>query len=440
MKLGKKDILITGLALLAMFLGAGNLIFPPKLGLQAGGSFWPAIFGFIITGVGLPLLGVTAVAKAGGDLELLANRVNPLFSKIITTIVILSIGPMLAIPRTAATTFEVGVAPFLGTTDPATVKMALAVTTLIFFLITLLFVLKPTKILDSVGSILTPFLILFLGIIIFKGISSPLGVASKATLVSPFTKGFLEGYNTMDALASVIFGLAIANSIKGKGIEDKKEVAKVTISAGIIAAIGLSAIYLGISYIGSTTGTLFTGDNPGQLLSFVVDSLLGSTGKLVLALTMALACLTTSIGLVASCGSFFNRLTKGKVSYNTICIITVLISAILANMGLSKILEVSAPLLVTVYPIIIVLVVISLFDGLFKGNRAVYIISITGTVILSLTNLIYSIGTNMGLNLNFIKNALSVLPLYDKGLEWIIPAFLLALVANFVKPSNSSHY
>lgn len=436
MRLSNRDILVTGFALLAMFLGAGNLIFPPVLGLQAGENLWPAIFGFIITGVGLPLLGITAVAKAGGDLELLANRVNPMFSKIITTIVILSIGPMLAIPRTAATTFEVGVAPFLNTSEPTELKIALAITTLVFFFIVLLFALKPTKILDSIGKILTPILVVFLGIIIYKGVSSPIGVTTNSTLASPFTYGFLEGYNTMDALASVIFGIAIANAIRGKGIKDKAEVAKATILAGIIAAVGLSSIYIGIGYIGSTTGGLFTGENPGQLLSFIAESLLDSTGKIVLALTMTVACLTTAIGLVASSGSFFNRLTKNKVSYNTVCILTILVSALLTNMGLSKIIEVSGPLLATVYPVIIVLVIVSLFDDLFDGNRMVYRVPIIATIILALAKLVFSVAIKMGVNLAFIEKALSILPLYEEGLEWMLPALVLAIAASFIKTKN----
>ena len=429
MQLSKKEILVTGLALLAMFLGAGNLIFPPMLGQQAGGDLWLAIFGFVATGVGLPLLGVTAVAKAGGDLEYLANRVHPTFSKIITSIVVLSIGPLLAIPRTAATTFEVAIAPFLQ--NPG--SQALAITTVVYFIITLLFVLRPSKVVDEVGKFLTPLLMLFIAIIVFKGVSSPLGEIGISQYDSPFTKGFLEGYNTMDALASVIFGMVIVNAIKAKGIQDNNEIARVTTWAGVIAAIGLSAVYLGLAYIGATTGSAFKGDNPGQMLSFITDALLGSAGKVIIALTITLACLTTSIGLVASCGNFFSRLTKNRLSYNTVCIITVLISALLANMGLAKILEVSVPLLVTVYPIIIVLVLLSLFHNLFKGNRNVYLATITGTSIIVLASLIQTISAKFGWQFVSLNKLMALLPLQDQGLGWIIPAILTMLLGLFMR-------
>lgn len=435
MKLSRKDILVTGLALFAMFLGAGNLIFPPSLGQQAGSDLWWAILGFVATGVGLPLLGVTAVAKAGGDLELLGNRVHPLFGKLITAIVVLSIGPLLAIPRTAATTFEVAIAPFLQSTID--IKIALAITTIIFFSITLAFVLRPSKIVDNVGKVLTPFLILFLAAIIIKGIISPAAGISTGTYTTPFTQGFLEGYNTMDALASVIFGLVIANAVRAKGVTDNNEIAKVTIWAGIIAAIGLGSVYIGLAYIGATTGNTFTGDNPGQMLSYVTEVLLGSTGKIIIGLAMTLACLTTAIGLVATSGNFFSRLTNNKVSYNTVCLITALVSAILANMGLAKILEVSVPLLVTVYPVVIVLVLLSIFNNLFGGNRNVYIGTVGTTVVITLANLITSLSSNFGVQLGALEKILSLLPMQDQGLGWILPAVIIAVVCMFIKSKES---
>ncbi|MGF7184650.1 LIVCS family branched-chain amino acid:cation transporter [Desulfitispora alkaliphila] len=417
-----KQVFVTGLALLAMFLGAGNLIFPPMLGLQAGDDLWPTILGFILTGVGLPLMGVAAVAKADGDLEHLANRVHPLFSKIITVAVILLIGPLLAIPRTAATTFEVAVNPFWN----GYTQIGLLSTTVLFFLITLFFVLRPTRLLDNIAKILTPFLVLFLGIIIVKGVLSPAGQMGPGQFATPFSQGFLEGYNTMDALASVIFGLVIVNSIKAKGITDRDLVAKITIGAGVIAAIGLSAIYIGIGYIGATTGTLYTGDNHGQMLSFVTATLLGSTGQMVIAVAMTLACLTTSIGLVASCGAYFSRLTNNRVSYNQVCLLTVLVSASLANLGLAKILEFSVPLLITIYPIIIVLILLSLFHGLFQGKKSVYVASISVTTALTGINLI---GT--WFNVNWIGDTMALLPLAGQGLEWMLPALIFALFAFF---------
>lgn len=432
MKLTNKEIFVTGLALLAMFMGAGNLIFPPMLGQAAGQDLWWATLGFVVTGVGLPLLGVTAVAKAGGDLEHLGNRIHPLFAKIITTIVVLCIGPLLAIPRTAATTFEVGIAPFIVNQNEQSIALGLAITTVIFFAISLFFVLRPTKLIDSVGKILTPLLLLFLTIIIIKGFLSPTSSMGVSQYETPFITGFLEGYNTLDALAAVIFGLVIANALRAKGLTDNNEIAKVTTYAGVIAAIGLGSVYVGLSYIGATTGSSYTGSNHGEMLSFVSETLLGSSGKIIIGVAMALACLTTAIGLIATSGSFFSRLTKNAVSYNTCCIITTLVSALLANMGLAKILEISVPLLVAVYPVIIVMVTLAILHDLFKGSKTVYVWSVYTAVVMSLVCVVDSFGI---INLSSI---LAFLPLYDQGLAWVVPTALVTIISLFFKGSDAA--
>lgn len=436
MKFSKQDLLITGFALLAMFFGAGNLIFPPMLGLQSGENLFWGLFGFIITGVGLPFLGVTAVAYAGGDLELLANRVNPTFSKIITTISILCIGPLLAIPRTAATSFEVAIVPLLNSPNPNTIQIALLITTLIYFGITLFFVLKPTDLLNNLGKILTPLLLIFLGIIIFKGIMNPLGSFAQGTYTNPFAQGFLEGYNTMDAIASVIFGMIIVKGITAKGIKNNSEIAKITMLAGLIAALGLAFIYIGLAYIGATTGSNFTGNNHGGMLSYLSEALLGNAGKIVMGLAITLACLTTAIGLVASCGEYFSRLSNYKLSYNTIAIITTLVSFILANMGLAKILAISVPLLEFVYPIIIVLIILALFHNFYKGKKLVYQLTIGVTTTLVLIDSIYKICTSLGINLGVVGQILNYLPLYQLGFAWVIPAVVSVILALIIKTES----
>jgi len=434
MKYGSKDILITGFALLAMFFGAGNLIFPPMLGLQSGEQLPWALLGFIITGVGLPFLGVTAVAKAGGDLEILANRVHPAFSKIITTISVLCIGPLLAIPRTAATTYEVAIAPVTQSYNP---QLMLLLTSAVFFTLALFFVLKPTRILDNVGKILTPIMLIFLAVIIFVGIKSPLADFGPNTYANPFSQGFLEGYNTMDAIASVIFGMIIVKGIKDKGGTNNSQIGRMTIMAGSIAALGLGFIYIGLAYIGATTGTLFTGTNHGQMLIFLSESLLGAAGRAIIGVVMALACLTTAIGLVASCGEYFSRLFNYRVSYNTVAIITTLISFVLANMGLANILKISVPLLEFVYPIIIVLILLALFHNVFKGRRSVYVWTV-GTIVIYVTlDFIYDMGALVGLDFGFIQQMLNILPFYKIGLGWFIPAVLALCISFFLTPKKA---
>lgn len=432
MKLSHKEIFVTGLALFAMFLGAGNLIFPPMLGQAAGQDLWWATLGFVVTGVGLPLLGVAAVAKAGGDLEQLGNRVHPVFAKIITTIVVLCIGPLLAIPRTAATTFEVSIAPFMANQTEQSLTIGLVITTIVFFGLSLFVVLRPTKIVDNLGKILTPALIIFLAIIIIKGFLSPAGTIGESKYEAPFITGFLEGYNTLDALAAVIFGLVIANSVRAMGVSDNNEIAKVTTIAGVIAAIGLGSVYVGLSYIGATTGSIYTGSNHGEMLSFVSEVLLGFTGKVVIGVAMALACLTTAIGLIATCGSFFSRLTKNAVSYHKVCIITTLVSAVLANMGLAKILEISVPLLISVYPVVIVLVLLAIFHNLFRGSKTVYVWSVSTAVIFSLATLIDMLG------IVSLSGIMGFLPLQNHGLGWVVPTALVTFVSLFFRGSEST--
>lgn len=422
----RRDVLVTGFALLAMFFGAGNLIFPPMLGLQSGDQLFWAALGFIVTGVGLPLLGVTAVAIAGGDLEYLANRVHPTFSKIITTISLLCIGPLLAIPRTAATTFEVAIAPNISVSNH---QIPLFITTLVFFALTLFFVLRPTKILDSVGKLLTPLMLIFLAVIIFLGVTGPLAEPGPSSYTTPFASGFLEGYNTMDAIASVIFGMIIVKGLRSKGLKDNSQIVRITIISGFIAAAGLAIIYLGLAYIGSTTGTLYPGDNHGGMLIFISESFLGTFGRALIGIVMALACLTTAIGLIASCGEFFSRLSKNRLSYNTVSVIATIVSFVLANMGLANILKFSVPLLVFVYPIIISLVLLSLLNNLFNGSRAVYVFTVGVTVLFVVAESIYNIGNSFGVNLAFINNALNMLPFYDIGLGWVVPVTLVLVLS-----------
>ena len=246
----KNDAFILGAALFSMFFGAGNLIFPPFLGLLAGQKWNWSMFGFFLTGIGLPLLGIIASAKAGGDVDKLGKRVSPLFSKFLGITVVLAIGPLLAIPRTGATAFEIGVLPLLPKGNPILFS-------LIYFGITLSLVIKPNDVIDKIGKILTPTLLLLLGLIIIKGIFDPMGIPVAEDYAKPFSEGFISGYQTMDALASILFGGIITSSLIQSGYVDSKEQMKMTKKAGIIAVTGLTLVYGGLGYLGATGGALF---------------------------------------------------------------------------------------------------------------------------------------------------------------------------------------
>ncbi|KEH99168.1 branched-chain amino acid transport system II carrier protein [Clostridium massiliodielmoense] len=416
----KKDIWIVGTALFAMFFGAGNLIFPPSLGLLAGKDWVTCGIGFFITAIGMPLITIIAVCKAGGTIDDVGNKVGPKFSKIVSTIIILAIGPLFAIPRTAATTFETGIKPSLPGMSPIIVSI-------IFFAITLFFVINPSETIDRIAKILTPLLLIIMFILIIKGIISPLGTPTTRMSISPFPKGFTEGYQTMDALASLLFAGVIINSIKSKGYSSKSDQISMTIKAGIVSSICLAVIYGGLMYLGASTNSIFPIDKPkGDLLIAITYMSLGSFGKIALGLVVSLACLTTSVGLTATVGNYFNELSNNKVSYRTVVIITVIFSTIVSNVGLDKLIACTLPVLVTMYPVAIVLVLMNLM-GKFMPKNA-YSGAIFATFLVSLYD-----GFKMaGANVDFIGNIIMQIPLAKSGFSWIIPAIIGGIISTLL--------
>lgn len=415
-----KDIIILGTALFAMFFGAGNLIFPPSLGLFSGKNWIICSVGFFLTAIGMPLLGIIAVSRAGGTIDHVGKKVNPTFSKLFAIIIILCIGPLLAIPRTCATTYEMGIKPIFPNVN-------LIVGSIIFFALTLYFSIKPSEIADKIAKILTPLLLILVFIIIIKGVSSPLGTPVTEMKINPFSKGFSEGYQTMDALASLLFGGVILNSIVAKGYKSEKDHVIMTIKAGIIAALGLVFVYGGLIYLGASTNSIFPADKPkADLLIAITSSLLGNFGKIVLGIIVSLACLTTSIGLTATVGNYFSDLSKNKISYKTVVILTTIFSALVSNVGLEKIVSLSVPLLVTVYPIAIVLILMTLFNGIMP--KTAYIGGVIGAFVASL----YDGLSAAGISATSFGNIINKLPLASEGFAWITPAIVGALISTML--------
>jgi len=405
------DVVVVGFALFAMFFGAGNLIFPPFLGYLAG-SVWPvALLGFLITGIGMPLLGVIASARAGGSVEHLAGRVGPGFARILSMVVILAIGPLLAIPRTAATTFEMGIQPNLPWVSPA-------LGSLIYFAITLFFALNESKVVDKIGKILTPFLIATLLLIILKGIFSPLATPTEGSLAAPFSSGFREGYQTMDAMASIVFAEIIIAALVFKGYAGVTDQIKLASLAAVVAASGLGFVYGGLMYLGATSRSVFpAGIERTSLLIGIAQGILGSGGKVVLGLAVSLACLTTSIGLTATVGDYFSNITKEKLTYKAICIATVVFSGVFATVGVTRIVQIAVPLLVLVYPIAICLILLTIF-GRRSLHRAVYIGAIAGALATS----VFEALTSAGVPVLAANNIINQIPLAKAGFSWILPA------------------
>lgn len=420
-KLSKKNLILVSLMLFSMFFGAGNLIFPPLLGQLSGKNLTPALLGFLVSAVGLPILAVATVAKSGG-LQNMAGGVHKNFAVIFTVLIYLSIGPFLGIPRAGSLAFEMGISPFL----PKTMNtgfMPLLIYTLCYFLIAFWLSLNPSKLVDRFGKVLTPAILVLIAIIFIATLVKPLGdfsPAQGAYAESPLLKGFLEGYMTMDAIAALNFGIVISLALKEKGITEEKAIMSNTIKAGIIAGLILTIIYAILSYLGAGAQTRFgVADNGAQTLTNVVYYLFNNNGVIILGLIFSLACLTTSVGLITSCSEYFATLVP-KVSYKSWVTILCLSSMLLANVGLTKILKISVPVLTAIYPMAIVLILLSLMHNWFNGYNSVYLFTMIFTSIFSIMDALSQFDIKFKL--------LSYVPLYSQGLGWIIPGIIGCII------------
>jgi len=407
-----KDVLLTGFALFAMLFGAGNLIFPPMLGYETSSSWIPTMLAFIITGVGFPFLGILSVSIAGNGIKDFANRVSPTFSKIFAIISILAIGPMLAIPRTGATAYEI---TFLHNGMNNTIYKYIYL--ICYFGIVILFSLKANKVIERVGKILTPILLLLLFLIIVKGIFFS-GLSIKPDIYPhAFKRGFLEGYQTMDTIASIAYAGIILKAIKnGRNLTQKQEFSFL-IKAGLVAILSLALIYGGFALVGAKMHSVLVTNDKIELLVKTTSYLLGGYGNLILAICVAGACLTTAIGLVATVGEFFSSITSFK--YEKIVVFTVIISFLLSILGVENIIRISVPILVFVYPVMISLIILNLF-GKYIKNDYIYKGVVLFTGIIGLIESLASIGiTN-----TYTNSVLEILPFSDYGLTWLFPGLI----------------
>lgn len=422
--------LSVGFMLFALFLGAGNIIFPPLLGQQSGEHFVLAIIGFLITGVGLPLLGVITVAKSGGELQDMAGRISPLFGVIFTSIVYLAIGPFFAMPRTGTVSYELGVKPYLSETTLSSF-WPLLIFSIVFFLITMFFALNPSKLIDRVGKILTPALLLVIAALAIKSIVTPMDGAGKAIgnyVSNPFGEGFVQGYLTMDFLAALIFGIVIVEALKGKNITHKPTVVKTTIFAAFVAATGLALVYLSLGYIGSSSfKTIGAFDNGADIITQSANVLYGQFGNILLTAVILLACLTTSIGLMTASSEFFHKIFP-SVSYKGWVLIFTIFSTVVANIGLEQLITVSLPVLLAIYPLAIVLMILTLASKWFNDARAVYITALIFTALVSL----YDGLKQANITITGYENLLNLIPLYSTGIGWLIPAIVGAIIGYII--------
>ena len=420
MQLKGKSLLLVGLTLFSMFFGAGNLIFPPGIAAQAGTATWPAFLGLAVSAVGLPVLGVVAVARAGG-LDTLCSRVHPLFSKAFTIAAYLAIGPCLAIPRTATTSFEMAVPPFAGPDAP--LSLFRLIYSLVFFAAALVIALRPEKLTDRLGKILCPILVVLI-VVTFAGCL----VNPGDYVTHPVVKGFLEGYQTMDTIAALAFGIVIAVNIRARGVSEDKAVVKGTIRSGFIAGALLLIVYAMLAHIGALSGGAVPNPTDGAAaLTNVVGLLFGPLGNALLAAIFIIACFNVCVGLISSCGEFFHKLFPG-LSYRGWAVLFAVVSMVISNAGLAQIISVSAPVLGVLYPMAIVLIALSFFQRWLEGRRLVYPVAILFTGVASV---LYAL-----LDLKLPLTFLEAVPLADLGLGWVLPAAAGILLGLLLSPKK----
>lgn len=433
MKVKFKDSLVIGFALFAMFFGAGNLIFPPLLGVVSGTKWFTSFAAFLFADGGLALLGVIALTRTDGDMEALFTRAGRFIGVLIGSLMILCIGPFLAIPRTAATTYEIGIKPTIGT------GLSPIIFAIIFFAIVLVLTIKPSKVVDIVGAFLTPALLICLAVLIIKGVVSPLGQPLERTLVDNLAvNGINEGYQTMDAMASCIFAGIVISSIRQKGYTERSVMVKATIVAGIVAVIGMAFVYGGLTYLGATVSPIY--DNTVERTALIVsitEGILGGTGKVILAIIVALACLTTAIGLSSSCGNYFSQLTKGKLKYEVIVVVVCVFSAVVSNFGVDKIIAIAAPILGMIYPAVVAFIFLGMINDKIKNNN-VFKCAIWVAVILGVLHTLPGIKAfeNVTALVNFAAT-LDKLPGGNIGFFWAIPVLIAGIIGRFIPSKNA---
>lgn len=426
----KVDIIVCGFALFAIFFGAGNLIFPPYLGVIGGKSWFPAMSGFLLADPVLPILGVIVTASVGGKADDLGKRVGHGFSKLLGAVAILTIGPFFAVPRTGATTHEIFVSQvFQGA--------PYAATSVVFFGVTILLALNPSGVIDKIGKYLTPALLVILTVIIFTCVIKPIGPMVETEPQNFFRMGFYEGYQTMDALGSPLMAGIVISDLVRRGYVDQKEQFEVSVWVGVVAFVLLAFVYGGLTYVGATASSFYNAETSRvDILLGTVDHLFGAPGKIIMGIAVTLACLTTSVGLTATCGNFFEGITNGKLKYRNIVIVSAIVSFLLSLKGVDGLIALAVPILTAIFPVFIALIIMTIFDKKIKYNW-----TYTGAVIGA-----FAIGLVSGINLAFVipgntapamiaslAEKIAKLPLASIGFEWLIPAIICSVVLTLVQ-------
>ncbi|MGY2575740.1 branched-chain amino acid transport system II carrier protein [Vibrio sp. C8] len=419
------DIIALGFMLFAFFLGAGNIIFPPLAGQLAGDHLLPAMSGFLLTAVGLPLVTIIAVAISGGSWEHLTKHLPAKASLVMAALIFIIIGPAFAAPRTGLVAYEMAVKPLFA-------DLNLTVFSILFFAVAMFFSWSQGKLIDVIGKVLTPALFIGLIVLALGVFIDPQGqmlAAQGEYATQPLTKGFLEGYNTMDTFGALMFGILIVDALRSKGITEEKATTKYLISAAVIAAAGLAFVYISLFYLGATSASVAANaDNGGVVLSQYVIALFGDKGQLVLSVIVLLACLTTAIGLISACSDFFS--THTPISYKAWVVLNGVACAVVANVGLAQLIALSVPVLFALYPVAIALVALTFIRSKLANPQAAYRL----VILVSLLFALIDAAKVSGLDVSFFN----FLPLFEIGMGWLLPTFAAMIVMTFVGGSTKA--
>lgn len=417
-----RDIIALGFMTFALFVGAGNIIFPPMVGIQSGEHVWVAALGFLITAVGLPVITVIALARVGGGIDALSSPIGKGAGIVLATVCYLAVGPLFATPRTATVSFEVGIAPLTGDG-----QLPLFIYSLLYFALVIGISLYPGKLLDTVGHILAPLKIVALAVLGVAALLWPAGgiaTATEAYQHAAFTCGFVNGYLTMDTLGALVFGIVIVNAARSRGVNESALLTRYTIIAGLIAGIGLALVYLTLFRLGSGSAEIVEQSaNGAAILHAYVQQTFGNAGSLFLAVLIFVACTVTAVGLTCACAEFFEQYLP--LSYRQLVFILGLFSMLVSNLGLSHLIQFSIPVLTAIYPPCIVLVLLSFTQGWWRKNSRI----IAPTMLVSLLfGILDAIKTTHFAEI--LPGFVTHLPLANQGLAWLPPSLAtLVLVA-----------
>ena len=416
------DIIICGFALFAIFFGAGNLIFPPYLGVISGNNWGIANIAFLLSDPLLPILGVIVTALLGGQATDLGKRVSKHFSIIIGAISIILIGPLFAVPRTGATTHEIFVQSFVPTAPQW-------ITSLIFFGLTLYIAIHSHTVIDAIGKYLTPILLVILLLVFIAAVVQPNAGFQTTTSAGLFSQSFKEGYQTMDALGAALMAGVVISDLTRRGYTEKKEQHQMMFGVGIVSFILLALVYSSLTYAGATVSTVYdsTVQRPALLIG-LIEQLLGSFGKVAMGIAVSFACLTTSVGLITTCGHYFSTLTNGKLEYKKIVVVSVVLSFLLSLLGVDALLQLAVPVLSAIYPMVIALIFLSIFDRYIVYNWT-YTGAVVGAFFIGGIQAIHLFSQMQGGNfLSELAAWTNTLPLNQFGFEWLVPAIIGSVV------------